>query len=64
MSGASWAQVDTVNLSGTVMDPQGLAVKGAKITIEDPQRGTGRRGDQRQNGRYEIVGVGRRAAIP
>ena len=37
--GTSRAQVNTVNLSGTVMDPQGLAVKGAKITIVNP--GTG-----------------------
>ena len=47
MSSASRAQVNTVNLSGTVMDPQGLAVKGAKITIKNPGTGFERSGDER-----------------
>jgi hypothetical protein len=29
------AQVNTVNLSGTVLDPQNLAVKQAKLTMQD-----------------------------
>ena len=57
MAGASWAQVNTVNLSGTVMDPQGLAVKGAKITIKNPGTGLKREVTSDANGHYEIVGL-------
>ena len=57
MAGASWAQVNTVNLSGTVMDPQGLAVKGAKVTIKNPGTGLEREVVSDANGHYEIVGV-------
>jgi len=57
MAGASWAQVNTVNLSGTVMDPQGLAVKGAKITINNPGTGLERQVTSDANGHYEIVGL-------
>src|ERR1700722_14935107 len=57
MAGASWAQVNTVNLSGTVMDPQSLAVKGAKITIKNPGTGLEREVISDANGHYEIVGL-------
>jgi len=57
VAGASWAQVNTVNLSGTVMDPQGLAVKGAKITIKNPGTGLEREVTSDANGHYEIVGL-------
>ena len=55
--GTSRAQVNTVNLSGTVMDPQGLAVKGAKITIVNPGTGFRRTVMSDANGHYEIVGL-------
>ncbi len=35
----SSAQVNTVNLSGTVLDPQNLAVKDAKLTLQNPAKG-------------------------
>ena len=42
------AQVNTVNLSGTVFDPQQLAVKDAKITLRNNANGAERaRSDQR-----------------
>jgi hypothetical protein len=55
--GTSRAQVNTVNLSGTVMDPQGLAVKGAKITIVNPGTGLERTVTSDANGHYEVVGL-------
>ena len=36
------AQVNTVNLSGTVLDPQQLAVKDAKITLRNTANGAER----------------------
>src|SRR5271156_1435005 len=57
MSGASWAQVNTVNLSGTVLDPQGLAVKSAKVSIKNPNTGFERTSISNDNGRYELVGL-------
>ena len=35
----AFAQVNTVNLSGTVLDPQNLAVKDTKITVRNPAKG-------------------------
>jgi outer membrane receptor protein involved in Fe transport len=51
------AQVNTVNLSGTVLDPQGLAVKNAKITLRNTANGAERDAVSGDNGRYEIVGI-------
>jgi len=57
MAGTTRSQVNTVNLSGTVMDPQGLAVKAAKITIKNPGTGLEREVASDANGHYEIVGL-------
>ncbi len=57
LSSQARAQVNTVNLSGTVLDPQGLAVKGASITLRNNANGAERGGVSGDNGRYEIVGV-------
>src|SRR5229473_1227595 len=51
------AQTNTVNLSGTVLDPQDLAVKGAKITVKNLANGAERTAMSDSNGRYEIVGL-------
>ena len=51
------AQINTVNLSGTVLDPQGLAVKGAKLTLTSAATGAPRTATSDANGRYEIVGI-------
>jgi protocatechuate 3,4-dioxygenase beta subunit len=53
----SSAQVNTVNLSGTVLDPQNLAVKDAKVTLQNPAKGIGRTAASDANGRYEFVGL-------
>ena len=51
------AQVNTVNVSGTVLDPQGLAVKGARLTLKNLATGAERTANADTNGRYEIIGV-------
>jgi hypothetical protein len=53
----SSAQVNTVNLSGAVLDPQNLAVKDAKLTLQNPAKGIERVTVSDANGRYEFVGV-------
>jgi hypothetical protein len=54
---AASAQVNTATISGTVVDPQGLGVKGATITLENPATGAQRTADADEDGRYTIVGV-------
>src|ERR1700751_1147961 len=51
------AQVNTVNLSGTVFDPQQLIVKDAKITLRNTANGAEREATSDSNGRYEIIGI-------
>ncbi len=51
------AQVSTATLSGTVMDPQGLAVKGAKLTITNAGTGAERTAVSDDDGRYTVVGL-------
>jgi hypothetical protein len=53
----SSAQVNTVNLSGTVLDPQNLAVQDAKLTLQNPAKGIERTASSDANGRYEFVGL-------
>ena len=56
-SGRTEAQVNTVNLSGTVFDPQQLTVKDAKITLRNTANGAERGAVSDSNGRYEIIGI-------
>ncbi|MGA2419106.1 MAG: TonB-dependent receptor [Candidatus Acidiferrum sp.] len=51
------AQVNTAALSGTVLDPQGLAVAGAKITMTNPLTGVERSITADEGGRYTLVGL-------
>lgn len=51
------AQVNTVNVSGTVTDPQGLAVKGAQLTLKNLATGAERTAVSGDDGRYEIIGM-------
>ncbi len=51
------AQVNTATLSGTVMDPQGLGVKGATVTLENSATGAQRTAEADEAGRYNIVGL-------
>jgi len=55
---AAWAQgVNTATLSGTVTDPQNLAVKGAKVTLTSTGTGAARTAVTDDSGRYNLVGV-------
>src|SRR6266481_1303362 len=51
------AQVNTATLSGTVSDPQGLPVKGAKVTMTNAGTGAQRTSVTDDGGRYTIVGL-------
>jgi hypothetical protein len=51
------AQVNTATLSGTVSDPQGLAVKGAKVTLTNAGTGAQRTAITDEEGRYNLVGL-------
>jgi hypothetical protein len=51
------AQVNTATLSGTVSDPAGLPVKGAKVTMTDAGTGAQRNSVTDDGGRYNLVGL-------
>ena len=51
------AQVNTASLSGTVTDPQGLAVRGAKVTVTSAATGASRSTLTDEDGRYVFVGL-------
>jgi len=54
---SSTAQVNTATMSGTVSDPQGLPVKGAKITMINAGTGAQRNAVTDDGGRYNLVGI-------
>jgi Carboxypeptidase regulatory-like domain len=51
------AQVNTATLSGTVTDPQGLAVRGAKVTVTNAATGAERTIAADDEGRYTFIGL-------
>src|SRR5260370_10968502 len=51
------AQVNTATLSGTVTDPQGLAVRGAKVTVISATTGAERSIVADEDGRYTFIGL-------
>src|ERR1700756_282818 len=51
------AQVNTATLSGVVPDPQGLAVRGAKVTATNAATGATRSIVVDDEGRYTLVGL-------
>ena len=51
------AQVNTATLSGTVSDPQGLPVKGAKVTLANDGTGAQRNTLTDDSGHYNLVGL-------
>jgi len=55
--GPALAQVNTATLSGVVTDPQGLAVRGAKITVTNSITGAERTTVADDAGHYTIVGL-------
>src|SRR5580692_2939360 len=54
---AAVAQVNTSTLIGRVTDPQGLPVRGAKITVTNPVTGAERSIEADEDGRYNLVGL-------
>src|SRR5216683_917362 len=54
---AGAAQVNTATLSGTVTDPQGLAVRGAKVTVTSATTGAERSIVADEDGRYTFIGL-------
>jgi hypothetical protein len=51
------AQVNTATLAGTVVDAQGLGVKGAKITLTNTSTGAERTAVSDDSGGYTLVGL-------
>ena len=51
------AQVNTATLSGTVTDPQGLTVRGAKVSVTLLATGAERSTEADDTGRYNFVGL-------
>ena len=51
------AQVNTATLSGTVIDPKGGAVAGAKVTVTNAGTGAQRTSVTDEGGRYNLVGL-------
>src|SRR5258705_8582338 len=51
------AQVNTATLSGTVTDPQGLAVRGAQVTVISATTGAQRTIVADEDGRYIFIGL-------
>jgi hypothetical protein len=51
------AQVNTATLSGNVIDPQGLAVRGAKVTVTLLATGSERSVNVDDSGHYTLVGL-------
>src|SRR5258708_27969496 len=56
-AGSGAAQVNTATLSGTVTDPQGLAVRGAQVTLTSATTGAQRTIVADEDGRYIFIGL-------
>jgi carboxypeptidase family protein len=56
-AGMAVAQVNTATLSGTVTDPQGLAVNGAKVKVTNIGTGGERSAETDDTGHYTLVGL-------
>src|SRR5438552_725013 len=52
-----WAQLPTASLNGTVTDPQGALVTGAKITLSNAATGETREQTTGSDGRYNFVSL-------
>ena len=55
--GPAFAQVNSATLSGVVTDPQGLAVRGTKISVTSAATGSERSAVVDDNGHYSILGL-------
>ena len=54
---SAWAQVNAVDLSGTITDPQGKSVADAKVTIRNLATNLSRSKQSGDDGRYLFVGL-------
>jgi len=52
-----FSQINTATLSGVVTDPQGLVVRGAKITVTNAATGSERTAVADDNGHYSLLGL-------
>lgn len=57
MAALASAQVNTATLSGTVTDPQGLGLKGTKVTVTNAATGAQRTSVSDDSGNYNFVGL-------
>ncbi len=55
--GSSFGQVNTAKLSGQVTDPQGLAVRGAKLTVTNLATDAERTATSDEEGRYSFLNL-------
>lgn len=51
----SWGQSSTTSLRGTVTDKSGASVRGASVTLSNPERGTQRTATTGDGGEYEFL---------
>src|SRR3979490_1620587 len=57
-AGISHAQgANTATLAGTVVDPSGAAIKGARVTVTNAATGATRTAVTDDSGRYNLVGL-------
>jgi len=56
-TGMAAGQVNTASIAGTVVDQQGLPVKGAKVTLTSAATGAQRETISDDAGRYKVVGL-------
>src|ERR1043166_7023764 len=57
LSGVTWAQVGDAEIAGTVKDPSGAPVPGAKITLTNQDSGVARTVTSDPDGRYQFSAV-------
>ena len=56
-AGSLRAQINTVDLAGTVLDPQNRSIENAKVTVKNLATGATRTAQTNSDGHYEIVGL-------
>jgi hypothetical protein len=56
-AGSAWAQVNAVDLSGTITDPNNAAVGGAKVEVKNLATNAARSVQTGDDGRYRFVGL-------
>ncbi|MBZ5543679.1 MAG: TonB-dependent receptor [Acidobacteriia bacterium] len=57
ISGPAWGQVNTAEMSGTILDPQGAGVPGAQVTAKNRATSATRTTVSDDTGHYRIVGL-------